>query len=123
MTLEIQNILIEEILTNVNVTTIDLLKMIRDFVDKNNLILTKNRTGSLQHLIESVRAFPLIYEDLDGFVKKYHSLSYHDKAGYIYKLTGIKNIPDVKAALPFFPLRLSLLVAKNKKRWLGDILW
>lgn len=116
MTLEIQNILIEEILTNVNVTTIDLLKMIRHFVDENNLILTKNRTGSLQHLIESVRAFPLIYEDLDGFVKKYHSLSYHDKAGYIYKLTGIKNIPDVKAALPFFPLRLSLLVAKNKKR-------
>lgn len=116
LTLEIQNILIEEILTNINVTTIDLLKMIRNFVDENNLIPTKNRTGSLQHLIESVRAFPLIYEDLDGFVKRYHSLSYHDKAGYIYKLTGIKNIPDVKAALPFFPLRLSLLVAKNKKR-------
>lgn len=115
LTLEIQNTLIEEILTNENVTINDLLKMIRRFTSENNLIPTKNKSNSLQKLIESVKAFPMVYEDLDGFVKKYHSLNYDDKAGYVYKLTGFKNIHDAKAALPFFPLRLALLVDRKKK--------
>lgn len=116
LTLEIQNTLIEEILTNEDVTVNDLLKLIRNFVAENNLIPTKNKTNSLQNLIESIKAFPLVYEDFDGFVKKYHSLDYDDKAGYIYKLTRFKNIHDAKAALPFFPLRLALLVDRKKKR-------
>lgn len=116
LTLEIQNILIEEILTNEDVTVNDLLKLIGNFVAENNLIPTKNKTNSLQNLIESVKAFPLVYEDFDGFVKKYHSLDYDDKAGYIYKFTRFKNIHDAKAALPFFPLRLALLVDRKKKR-------
>lgn len=115
LTLEIQNILIEEILTNKDVTINDLLKMIREFVYENNLIPTKHKQNSLQNLIESVKAFPLVYEDFDGFVKKYYSLNYNDKGSYIYKLTRFKNIRDAKAALPFFPLRLSLLIDKNKK--------
>lgn len=49
-------------------------------------------------------------------LKKYHSLDYDDKAGYIYKLTGFKNIRDAKSALPFFPLRLTLLIDRKKKR-------
>lgn len=70
LTLEIQNTLIEEILTNKDVTVNDLLKMINNFITENNLIPTKIKSNSLQNLIESVKTFPLIYADFDGFVKK-----------------------------------------------------
>lgn len=70
-TIKIQDILIDVILNNKNITVDCLVEIIKDFTNKNNLTYNTPRLSAIKNLIEKINKYPNIYKELDKFVRIY----------------------------------------------------
>ena len=120
-TLKIQNILLEKILYNKNITADELIDIINNFIKENKLKNIKVRREPIVNLIKIVNKLPNVYTDIDLFIEKYKDVRYSYKAEFMLKETGFKDLKEALLKLPFFSLRLSI-ANENEKRQNGLIL-
>lgn len=113
-TLELQDILIDVILNNKNVTVECLVKIIKDFTNKNNLTCNISRFSSIKNLIEKVNKYPNIYKELNKFVELYNTSPVCERYDFMHGLIGddIDNV-YIRNSIPFFSLRSSIFNEKN----------
>ena len=114
-TLKIQDILLEKILANKNITADELINIINNFVKENKLKNIKVRREPIVSLIKMVNKLPNVYTDLDQFIKKYKDVRHSYKTKFILKETGFKSLSEAGCKLPFFSLRLAV-TNENEKR-------
>lgn len=114
-TLKIQDILLEKILANKNITADELINIINNFVKENKLKNIKVRREPVASLIKMVNKLPNVYTDLDQFIKKYKDVRHSYKTKFILKETGFKSLSEAGCKLPFFSLRLAV-TNENEKR-------
>ena len=114
-TLKIQDILIDAILNNKNVTVDSLVEIIKDFTNKNNLVHNTPRLSAIKNLIDKVNKYPNIYKEFDKFVRLYNTTPLCERHDFIYGLIGDDdiNITHIRNSLPFFSLRSSVFNEKN----------
>lgn len=114
-TLKLQDILIDVILNNKNVTVDSLVETIKDFTNKNNLVYNTPRLSAIKNLIDKVNKYPNIYKELDKFVRLYNTTPLCERHDFIYGLIGDDdiNITHIRNSLPFFSLRSSVFNEKN----------
>lgn len=120
-TLKLQNILLEKILCNKNITADELIDIINNFIKENKLKNIKVRREPIVNLIKTVNKLPNVYTDLDLFIKKYKDVGYSYKTEFMLKETGFKDLIEAGSKLPFFSLRLAI-ANENEKRQNGLIL-
>ena len=120
-TLKIQNILLEKILYNKNITADELIDIINNFIKENKLKNIKVRREPIVNLIKIVNKLPNVYTDIDWFIEKYKDVRYSYKTEFMLKETGFKDLKEALLKLPFFSLRLSI-ANENEKRQNGLIL-
>lgn len=118
-TLKIQDILLEKILANKNITADELINIIDNFIKENKFKNIKVRHEPVVNLIKMVNKFPNVYTDLDQFIEKYKDVRYSYKTEFMLKETGFKDLNEAGWKLPFFSLRLAIA---NEKRQNGLIL-
>lgn len=114
-TLKIQDILLEKILGNKNITADEVINIINNFVKENKLKNIKVRREPVVNLIKIVNKFPNVYIDLDRFIEKYKNVRHSYKTKFILKETGFKSLSEAGCKLPFFSLRLAV-TNENRKR-------
>lgn len=114
-TLKMQDILLEKILGNKNITADELINIINNFIKENKLKNIKVRREPVVSLIKMVNKLPNVYTDLDQFIKKYKDVRHSYKTKFILKETGFKSLSEAGCKLPFFSLRL-VVTNENKKR-------
>lgn len=113
-TIKMQDILIDVILNNKNVTVDSLVESIKDFANKNNLTYSTPRLSAIKNLIDKVNKYPNIYKELDKFVRLYTTSSVCERYEFLYSLIGDDiNSTHIKNSLPFFSLRASIFSDKN----------
>lgn len=114
-TLKIQDILIDAILNNKNVTVDSLVEIIKDFTNKNNLVHNTPRLSAIKNLIDKVNKYPNIYKEFDKFVRLYNTTPLCERHDFIYGLIGDDDINSthIRNSLPFFSLRSSVFNEKN----------
>lgn len=116
-TLKIQDILIDVILNNKNVTVDNLVEIIKDFTNKNNLTYNTPRLSAIKNLIEKVNKYPNIYKELDTFVRIYITSPVCERYEFIYGLIGDDvDSAYIRNSLPFFSLRASIFNEKNQTK-------
>lgn len=117
-TVKIQDILIDVILNNKNVTADNLVEIIKDFTNKNNLTYNTPRLNAIKNLIDKVNKYPNIYKELDKFVRLYNTTPVCERHDFIYGLIGDDDIDSthIKNSLPFFSLRSSIFNEKNQTK-------
>lgn len=120
-TLKIQDILLEKILANKNITADELIDTINNFIKENKLKNIKVRREPIVNLIKIVNKLPNVYTDLDWFIEKYKDVRYSYKTEFMLKETGFKDLNEAGWKLPFFSLRLGI-ANENEKRQNGLIL-
>lgn len=114
-TLELQDILIQRILDNKNITLDEVIKIIRTFINENNLDCTIGRISSIKNLIDKINKYPNIYKELDKFVELYNSTLVTQRRTFLYNLIGDDINPStIRNSLPFFALRSSIFNKKNR---------
>lgn len=114
-TLKIQDILLEKILDNKNITADELINIINNFIKENKLKNIKVRREPIVSLIKMVNKLPNVYTDLDQFINKYKDVRHSYKTKFILKETGLKSLSEAGCKLPFFSLRLAV-TNENEKR-------
>ena len=113
-TIKMQDILIDTILNNKNVTVDSLVEIIKDFANKNNLTYSTPRLSAIKNLIDKVNKYPNIYKELDKFVRLYTTSPVCERYEFLYSLIGDDiNNTHIKNSLPFFSLRSSIFSDKN----------
>lgn len=114
-TLKIQDILIDVILNNKNVTVDNLVEIIKDFTNKNNLVYNTPRLSAIKNLIDKVNKYPNIYKELDKFIRLYNTTPVCERHDFICDLIGDDDINSthIRNSLPFFALRSSIFNKKN----------
>lgn len=113
-TIKIQDILIDVILNNKNVTVDNLVEIIKDFSNKNNLTHNTPRLNAIKNLIDKVNKYPNIYKELDKFVRLYSTSPVCERYEFLYSLIGDDiNNTHIKNSLPFFSLRASIFSDKS----------
>ena len=114
-TLKIQDILLEKILANKNITADELINIIDNFIKENKFKNIKVRHEPVVNLIKMVNKFPNVYTDLDQFIEKYKDVRHSYKTEFILKETGFKSLSEAGCKLPFFSLRIAV-TNENEKR-------
>nr|DAQ68474.1 MAG TPA: hypothetical protein [Caudoviricetes sp.] len=116
-TIKMQDILIDVILNNKNVTVDSLVESIKDFANKNNLTYSTPRLSAIKNLIDKVNKYPNIYKELDKFVRLYTTSPVCERYEFLYSLIGDDiNNNHIKNSLPFFSLRSSIFNDKNHNK-------
>lgn len=116
-TIKMQDILIDVILNNKNVTVDSLVEIIKDFANKNNLTYSTPRLSAIKNLIDKVNKYPNIYKELDKFVRLYVTSPVCERYEFLYGLIGDDiNNTNIKNSLPFFSLRASIFNEKNQTK-------
>lgn len=116
-TIKMQDILIDTILNNKNVTVDILVEIIKDFTNKNNLIYNISSFSTIKNLIDKVTKYPNIYKELDKFVRLYVTSPVCERYEFLYSLIGDDiNNNHIKNSLPFFSLRSSIFNDKNHNK-------
>ena len=116
-TIKMQDILIDVILNNKNVTVDSLVEIIKDFANKNNLTYSTPRLSAIKNLIDKVNKYPNIYKELDKFVRLYTTSPVCERYEFLYNLIGDDiNSNHIKNSLPFFSLRSSIFNDKNHNK-------
>lgn len=116
-TIKMQDILIDTILNNKNVTVDSLVEIIKDFTNKNNLTYNISSFNTIKNLIDKVNKYPNIYKELDKFVRLYVTSPVCERYEFLYNLIGDDiNNTNIKNSLPFFSLRASVFNEKNQTK-------
>lgn len=116
-TIKMQDILIDTILNNKNVTVDSLVEIIKDFTNKNNLTYNISSLSTIKNLIDKVTKYPNIYKELDKFVRLYVTSPVCERYEFLYSLIGDDiNNTNIKNSLPFFSLRASIFNEKNQTK-------
>lgn len=116
-TIKMQDILIDSILNNKNVTVDSLVEIIKDFTNKNNLTYNISSFNTIKNLIDKVNKYPNIYKELDKFVRLYVTSPVCERYEFLYNLIGDDiNNNHIKNSLPFFSLRSSIFNDKNHNK-------
>lgn len=113
-TIKMQDILIDTILNNKNITVDSLVEIIKVFTNKNNLTYNISSFSTIKNLIDKVNKYTNIYKDLDKFVRLYVTSPVCERYEFLYSLIGDDiNNTNIKNSLPFFSLRASIINEKN----------
>ena len=113
-TIKMQDILIDAILNNRDVTVYNLVGIIKDFTNKNNLTYNISSFNTIKNLIDKVNKYPNIYKELDKFVRLYVTSPVCERYEFLYGLIGDDiNNTNIKNSLPFFSLRASIFNDKK----------
>lgn len=116
-TIKMQDILIDTILNNKNVTVDSLVEIIKDFTNKNNLTYNISSFSTIKNLIDKVTKYPNIYKELDKFIRLYVTSPVCERYEFLYSLIGDDiNNTNIKNSLPFFSLRASIFNDKNHNK-------
>lgn len=116
-TIKMQDILIDVILNNKNVTVDNLVEIIKDFTNKNNLTYNISSFNTIKNLIDIVNKYPNIYKELDKIVRLYVTSPVCERYEFLYGLIGDDiNTTNIKNSLPFFSLRASIFNEKNQTK-------